>query len=69
MIISLVWLIFYYIQRFRYMQAKDQQSVSVSHLIKFDFNCENVAYSIAQPLLRYEKSHHEDTNENGQDDG
>ncbi|KAH8283446.1 hypothetical protein KR018_002109, partial [Drosophila ironensis] len=28
MIISLVWLIFYYIQRFRYMQAKDQQSVS-----------------------------------------
>lgn len=27
MIISLVWLIFYYIQRFRYMQAKDQQSV------------------------------------------
>ncbi|XP_055901857.1 E3 ubiquitin-protein ligase goliath isoform X2 [Eupeodes corollae] len=26
MIISLVWLIFYYIQRFRYLQSKDQQS-------------------------------------------
>ncbi|XP_058979533.1 E3 ubiquitin-protein ligase goliath-like isoform X1 [Musca domestica] len=26
MVISLVWLIFYYIQKFRYMQSKDQQS-------------------------------------------
>ncbi|XP_037893315.1 protein goliath isoform X1 [Glossina fuscipes] len=26
MVISLVWLIFYYIQKFRYMQTKDQQS-------------------------------------------
>lgn len=28
MIISLVWLVFYYVQRFRYLQTKDKQSVS-----------------------------------------
>lgn len=28
MIISLVWLVFYYVQRFRYLQSKDKQSVS-----------------------------------------
>ena len=27
MIISLVWLVFYYVQRFRYLQSKDKQSV------------------------------------------
>lgn len=30
MVISLAWLVFYYIQRFRYIHAKDQ--LSVSHL-------------------------------------
>ncbi|XP_002006634.3 protein goliath isoform X1 [Drosophila mojavensis] len=34
MIISLVWLIFYYIQRFRYMQAKDQQSRNLCSVTK-----------------------------------
>lgn len=28
MVISLVWLVFYYVQRFRYLQSKDKQSVS-----------------------------------------
>jgi len=28
MVISLAWLVFYYIQRFRYIHAKDQLSVS-----------------------------------------
>lgn len=27
MIISLIWLVFYYVQRFRYLQTKDKQSV------------------------------------------
>ncbi|XP_043064172.1 protein goliath isoform X2 [Drosophila ficusphila] len=34
MIISLVWLIFYYVQRFRYMQAKDQQSRNLCSVTK-----------------------------------
>ncbi|XP_034476586.1 protein goliath isoform X2 [Drosophila innubila] len=34
MIISLVWLMFYYIQRFRYMQAKDQQSRNLCSVTK-----------------------------------
>ncbi|KAH8401052.1 hypothetical protein KR009_002699 [Drosophila setifemur] len=34
MIISLVWLVFYYIQRFRYMQAKDQQSRNLCSVTK-----------------------------------
>lgn len=33
MIISLVWLVFYYVQRFRYLQSKDKQSVSQSECI------------------------------------
>lgn len=28
MIISFVWLVFYYVQRFRYLQTKDRKSVS-----------------------------------------
>ncbi|XP_030375430.1 protein goliath isoform X1 [Scaptodrosophila lebanonensis] len=34
MVISLVWLVFYYIQRFRYMQAKDQQSRNLCSVTK-----------------------------------
>lgn len=33
MIISLAWLIFYYIQRFRYIQAKDILAVSIPHYL------------------------------------
>ncbi|XP_075165331.1 ring finger protein goliath isoform X2 [Haematobia irritans] len=34
MVISLVWLIFYYIQKFRYMQSKDQQSRQLCSVTK-----------------------------------
>lgn len=34
MVISLVWLIFYYIQRFRYLQTKDQQSRQLCSVTK-----------------------------------
>jgi hypothetical protein len=32
MMISLAWLVFYYIQRFRYLHAKDRLSVYISYL-------------------------------------
>lgn len=35
MVISLVWLVFYYVQRFRYLQSKDKQSVSIRVLQGF----------------------------------
>lgn len=31
MIISFVWLVFYYVQRFRYLQTKDRKSVSLCY--------------------------------------
>jgi hypothetical protein len=34
MIISLVWLIFYYFQRFRYLQTKDRQSKQIGNAAK-----------------------------------
>jgi len=64
MIISLVWLIFYYIQRFRYMQAKDQQSVSGLFINKFKVSCV-LLILVAQSVLCYQEGHHEDTNEDG----
>jgi hypothetical protein len=32
MIISLAWLAFYYVQRFRYVHAKDRLSVSIAYV-------------------------------------
>ena len=33
MMISLAWLVFYYIQRFRYLHAKDRLSVGLANLL------------------------------------
>lgn len=67
MIISLVWLIFYYVQRFRYLQTKDRKSVR-PHLVHFlgMWILINFSTRSASTVQRCEAHHRQDTNEEHQ---
>lgn len=77
MIISLVWLIFYYVQRFRYLQTKDRKSVSGFFVQQKHILATNIEFStivltqifwntIASAVQRCKADHRQNTDQKHQ---